>query len=229
MTRGFSPRNLIGFGSFGSVYKGIVDQEEMIIAIKVLNLQQKGASKSFMAECNALRNIRHQNLVKILTCCSSMDYSGNEFKALVYEFMANGSLEKWLHRDLDKENQSRNLNLLQRLYIAIDVASALHYFHDYCERPIIHCDLKPSNVLLDDDMIAHERKRPIDKMFEDNFNLHNFVKMALSERLMQIVDPNLLTREVNEMSIPVENDRYKYHDRDDIEEEEEESHIENLS
>jgi serine/threonine protein kinase len=103
MTSGFSPRNLIGSGSFGSVYKGIVDQDGRMIVVKVLNLQQKGASKSFMAECNALRNIRHRNLVKILTCCSSMDYSGNEFKALVYEFMANGSLEKWLHQDLDNE------------------------------------------------------------------------------------------------------------------------------
>ncbi|XP_059458516.1 LRR receptor-like serine/threonine-protein kinase EFR [Corylus avellana] len=71
-------------------------------------------------------------------------------------------------------------------------------------------------------------KRPIDKMFEDDFDLYNFVKMALSERLMQIVDPNFLTREVNEMSMPIENASYKYDHRDDIEEEEE-SHIENLS
>jgi Leucine-rich repeat (LRR) protein len=153
-TGGFSPNNLIGSGNFGSVYKGILEQEKNIVAVKVLNLQQKGASKSFMAECNALRNIRHRNLVKILTCCSSMDYNGNEFKALVYEFMANGNLDKWLHEDRDNENPPRYLNLLQRLNIAIDVASALHYLHDHCEIPIIHCDLKPSNVLLDDDMIA---------------------------------------------------------------------------
>jgi hypothetical protein len=153
-TDGFSPSNLIGSGSFGSVYKGILDQEKRMVAVKVLNLQQKGASKSFMAECNALRNIRHRNLVKILTCCSSVDYNGNEFKALVYEFMANGNLDKWLHHDRDNESPPRYLNLLQRLNIAIDVASALHYLHDHCETPIIHCDLKPSNVLLDDDMIA---------------------------------------------------------------------------
>jgi hypothetical protein len=153
-TNGFSPSNLVGSGSFGSVYKGILDQEKMIVAVKVLNLQQKGASKSFMAECNALRNIRHRNLVKILTCCSSMNYNGNEFKALVFEFMKNENLDKWLHQDIDNENRPRHLNLLQRLNIAIDVASALHYLHDHCETPIIHCDLKPSNVLLDDDMIA---------------------------------------------------------------------------
>jgi serine/threonine protein kinase len=125
-----------------------------MVAVKVLNLQQKGATKSFMTECNALRNIRHRNLVKILTCCSSMDYNGNDFKALVYEFMKNGNLDKWLHHDRDNESPPRYLNLLQRLNIVIDVASALRYLHDHCETPVIHCDLKPSNVLLDDDMIA---------------------------------------------------------------------------
>ncbi|TQD75975.1 hypothetical protein C1H46_038508 [Malus baccata] len=104
-----------------------------------------------MAEYNALRNIRHRNLVKILTCCSSMDYNGNEFKALVFEYMSNGSLEQWLHR----ENQSRSLSLHLRLKIAVDVASALYHLHDHCEQPVIHCDLKLSNILLDDDMIAH--------------------------------------------------------------------------
>ncbi|PRQ35105.1 putative protein kinase RLK-Pelle-LRR-XII-1 family [Rosa chinensis] len=150
-TGGFSPSNQIGSGGFGSVYKGILDQQENnVVAIKVLNLEQKGASKCFVAECNALRNIRHRNLVKILTCCSSTDYNGNDFKALVFEYMSNGSLEEWLHR----ENQSRSLNLLQRLNIAVDVASALCYLHDHCEPQIIHCDIKPSNVLLDNDMIA---------------------------------------------------------------------------
>jgi len=153
-TGGFSPTNLIGSGGFGSVYKGIFYLEKMTVAVKVLNLQEKGASKSFIAECNAFRNIRHRNLVKILTCCSSVDYNGNDFKALVYEFMENGDLDKWLHQDIENESRPRHLNLLQRLNIAIDVASALQYLHDHCEPPIIHCDLKPSNVLLDNDMIA---------------------------------------------------------------------------
>ncbi|PON81190.1 Serine/threonine protein kinase, partial [Trema orientale] len=154
-TNGFSPSLLIGTGSFGSVYEGILDEKETPVAIKVLNLSQKGASKSFIAECNALRIIRHRNLVKILTCCSSTDFKGNDFKALVFEYMSNGSLEKWLHPITENENQSMSLTLIQRLNIATDVATAVHYLHDHCDQLVIHCDLKPSNVLLDNEMIGH--------------------------------------------------------------------------
>nr|XP_019704778.2 probable LRR receptor-like serine/threonine-protein kinase At3g47570 [Elaeis guineensis] len=154
-TNGFSHSNLIGVGSFGSVYKGIMDHDDhKVVAVKVLNLQQHGASRSFFAECEALRNIRHRNLVKILTSCSSMDYRGNDFKALVFEFFSNGSLEKWLHPESSEQSNSRKLSLTERLNIAIDVASAVEYLHYHGPKPIVHCDLKPSNVLLSDDMTA---------------------------------------------------------------------------
>ncbi|KAM7469505.1 hypothetical protein LguiA_007688 [Lonicera macranthoides] len=153
-TAGFSPQNLIGSGSFGSVYKGKMNpREEKLVAVKVLNLQKSGATKSFVSECRALRNIRHRNIVKILTYCSSIDFKGNEFKALVYEFMSNISLDMWLHPQAPASSTA--LSLIQRLNIAVNVASAIHYLHDFCEPPIIHCDLKPSNILLDDDFTAH--------------------------------------------------------------------------
>ncbi|GAB4840081.1 hypothetical protein Ancab_020790 [Ancistrocladus abbreviatus] len=72
--------------------------------------------------------------------------------------MANGSLERWLHpgqEPRDELAEFRNLNLLQIFNIAIDVASAFQYLHNDCEITVIHCDPKPSNILLDDDMIAH--------------------------------------------------------------------------
>ncbi|GFS33988.1 leucine-rich repeat protein kinase family protein [Actinidia rufa] len=154
----FSQDNLLGIGGFGSVYKGILDQGDRVVAVKVLNLQFRGASKSFIAECNALKSIRHRNLVKVLTACSSVDYNGNDFKALVYEFMVNGSLDKWLHPN-ENENEvsedSRCLNLLERLNIAIDVACALDYLHHYGPEPIVHCDLKPSNILLDNELTGY--------------------------------------------------------------------------
>ncbi|OMO85078.1 hypothetical protein CCACVL1_10422 [Corchorus capsularis] len=150
-TDGFASENLIGAGSFGSVYKGTLDQNETIVAVKVLYLHQRGALKSFMTECQTLSNVRHRNLVKLLTSCSSIDFQGNEFKALVYEFMPNGSLESWLH----PVDDLKILSLIQRVNIAIDVASALEYLHNYSHKPIVHRDLKPSNILLDNDMTAH--------------------------------------------------------------------------
>lgn len=156
-TEGFSSQNLIGTGSFASVYKGVVDENGSTVAIKVLDLQRRGASKSFIAECEALRHIRHRNLVKVITCCSSLDFQGNDFKALVYDFMPNGSLESWLHSHTTPHeyDQSRQLDLVQRISIAYDVACALDYLHYRCGNVVVHCDLKPSNILLDADMFAH--------------------------------------------------------------------------
>ncbi|XP_077239814.1 uncharacterized protein LOC143880726 [Tasmannia lanceolata] len=154
-TNGFSSANLIGVGSNGTVYKGILGHEENIVAVKVFNLQLCGALKSFMAECKALRNIRHRNLVKIITSCSSIKFGGDDFKALVFEYMPNGSLEKWLHPKVDEQHKLRTLTFIERLNVSIDVAFALDYLHHHCHTPIIHCDLKPSNILLDEDMNGH--------------------------------------------------------------------------
>ncbi|PKA63671.1 putative LRR receptor-like serine/threonine-protein kinase [Apostasia shenzhenica] len=152
-TNGFSTDNLIGVGGFGSVYKGVLEiGEEKVVAVKVLNLQKKGALKSFTAECNALKAIRHRNLVKIITSCSSVDNRGNEFKAIIFQYMENGNLHDWLHRE---ERDQLRLGLLQRFNIAIDIASALEYLHHHGATPVVHCDLKPSNILLDDAFTAH--------------------------------------------------------------------------
>ncbi|CAN6329942.1 unnamed protein product [Urochloa humidicola] len=155
-TDGFSPANLIGVGSFGSVYRGTLGNEGQEVAIKVLNLLQHGAEQSFLAECEALRSIRRRNLVKVITACSTMDHSGNDFKALVYEFMPNRDLDKWLHPSIEEgESSSRTVTFAERVAIALDVAKALDYLHHLGHAPIVHCDLKPSNVLLDNDMVAH--------------------------------------------------------------------------
>ncbi|XP_060671039.1 LRR receptor-like serine/threonine-protein kinase FLS2 [Ziziphus jujuba] len=155
-TNGFNEANLLGTGSFGSVYEGKLN-DGLHVAIKVFNLNFEKACKSFDAECEALFNLHHRNLIKILKA-----HNGNEFKALVLQFMPMGSLEKWLH------NCNYNLNMLQRLNIMIDVASALEYLHHDYSEPVVHCDIKPSNILLDGDMVAHVADFGITKMLGKN-------------------------------------------------------------
>ncbi|KAK9229854.1 hypothetical protein WN944_022820 [Citrus x changshan-huyou] len=142
-TNGFSENNLIGRGGIGYVYKGRI-QDGMEVAVKVFDLQYREAFKSFDIECDMMKRIRHRNLIKIISSCSNDD-----FKALILEYMPHGSLEKCLY------SSNYILDIFQRLNIMIDVASALEYLHFGYSVPIIHCDLKPSNVLLDDNMVAH--------------------------------------------------------------------------
>ncbi|XP_045089442.1 uncharacterized protein [Aegilops tauschii subsp. strangulata] len=155
-TNGFSLANLVGSGKYGSVYKGRIESEEHhTVAIKVFKLDQLGATTSFLAECEALRNTRHRNLVRVITVCSTSDPIGNEFKALVLEFMVNGDLESWIYPTLINEHHpKRPLCMGSRIAIAVDIAAALDYLHNQCMPPMVHCDLKPSNVLLDDVMGA---------------------------------------------------------------------------
>ncbi|XP_073365592.1 uncharacterized protein [Aegilops tauschii subsp. strangulata] len=154
-TNDFSLANLVGSGSFGVVYKGIFEFQMHPVAIKVFKLDNNGAPMNFLTECEVLRNTRHRNLMRVISLCSSCDKMGNEFKALVLDYMPNGNLEGWLHSEVHKQRQRRPLSLGSRIMIAMDIAAALDYLHNWCTPPLVHCDLKPSNVLLDDAMGAH--------------------------------------------------------------------------
>ncbi|KAL2538894.1 putative LRR receptor-like serine/threonine-protein kinase [Forsythia ovata] len=135
-TNAFSETNILGSGSFGSVYKGTLS-DGLDVAAKIFNLQSERVTKSFDIESEVLSTIRHRNLIKTIGCCSN-----SEFKALILEYMPNGSLEKWLY------SHNYFLDMLKRLNIAIDVAFALEYLHHGLPFTVLHCDLKPSNVLL---------------------------------------------------------------------------------
>ncbi|XP_054778398.1 receptor kinase-like protein Xa21 [Prosopis cineraria] len=142
-TNGFDESNLLGCGSYGSVYKANLSNEK-IVAVKVFNSDLEEALRSFDIECDVLRNLRHRNLAKIISTCSNYD-----FKSIVMEFMPNKSLDRWLH------SHGNCLDILQRLNILIDVAAALEYLHHGSSKSVVHCDIKPSNVLLDEDIVAH--------------------------------------------------------------------------
>eukprot|EP00253_Pinus_taeda_P007267 PITA_07267 len=158
-TNGFSADNLVGRGGHGSVYKGVLDNAT-IVAVKVIqSATSGGAYKRLIKECKTLGRIRHRNLVRMVGVCSSL-----QVKSLIMEFMSQGNLDKHLHC---RENNCR-LDLKRRLSILKDVAHGMAYLHHYCSPAIVHCDLKPSNVLLDETMTAHVGDFGISRLINDS-------------------------------------------------------------
>lgn len=153
-TDSFGESCLLGTGSFGSVYRGTL-ADGSVVAVKVFHMQSDASEKSFTAESEVMGSIRHRNLVKVLGCCCNLD-----FKALILDYMPNGNLDMWLY-------SYKNLNLMERLNVAIDVAAALEYLHHDHAPAVVHCDLKPSNILLDEDKVAHLCDFGIAKLFEE--------------------------------------------------------------
>ncbi|KAL6606057.1 hypothetical protein ACP70R_041710 [Stipagrostis hirtigluma subsp. patula] len=147
-TGGFDQASLIGAGSFGRVYKGTL-RDGARVAVKVLDPKGGGeVAGSFKRECEVLRRTRHKNLVRVITTCST-----ESFNALVLPLMPNGSLEDRLYPHGDG-NGGGGLDLAQIMGIVSDVAEGMAYLHHYAPVRVVHCDLKPSNVLLDEAMRA---------------------------------------------------------------------------
>ncbi|KAK3000103.1 hypothetical protein RJ639_023317 [Escallonia herrerae] len=135
-TNGFKEE--LGRGSFGVVYKGVVEMSSSsLIAVKKLDRIQDGDNE-FKTEVNVIGQAHHKNLVRLLGFCDE-----GAHRMLVYEFMSNGNLAGFLFGEL-------KLSWDQRTQIAIGIARGLFYLHDECSNQIIHCDVKPQNILLDD-------------------------------------------------------------------------------
>ncbi|KAK8468237.1 hypothetical protein PHAVU_007G260400 [Phaseolus vulgaris] len=152
-TGGFSPQNKLGQGGFGTVYKGLLENKE--VAVKRVSKNSRQGKQEFVAEVTTIGSLHHRNLVKLTGWC----YENREF-LLVYEFMPNGSLDKYLFGDFFFGNcgleggYSLTLNWETRHRVIHGVAQALDYLHNGCEKRVLHRDVKASNIMLDSDYNA---------------------------------------------------------------------------
>ncbi|XP_052194544.1 G-type lectin S-receptor-like serine/threonine-protein kinase SD2-2 [Diospyros lotus] len=137
-TRGFSEK--IGHGGFGAVFRGELS-DSSLVAVKRLE-RPGGAEREFRAEVCTIGNIQHVNLVRLRGFCSE-----NPRRLLVYDYMPNGPLSGYLKQD------GQNLSWDVRLRVAIGTARGIAYLHEECRDCIIHCDIKPENILLDEDFL----------------------------------------------------------------------------
>jgi serine/threonine protein kinase len=139
----FSEEFFIGEGGFGKVYRGVL-MDGKIVAIKCASIESAQGQGEFRNELALLSRLHHRHLVGLEGFC---DEDG--LQILVYEFMSNGDL----HDNLLGKNRS-TMNATQRLEVAVGIARGLDYLHSSANPPVIHRDVKPSNVLLDDFMVA---------------------------------------------------------------------------
>lgn len=143
-TKGFRDKELLGHGGFGRVYRGVLlDSKNTQVAVKRISPDSKQGLLEFVSEIDSIGRLSHRNLVKLLGWCRHRDDL-----ILVYDYMPNGSLDKFLF----DESQPTVLSWEQRFRVLKGVASALLYLHEGYQQVVIHRDVKASNVMLDADL-----------------------------------------------------------------------------
>ncbi|KAJ8750516.1 hypothetical protein K2173_015667 [Erythroxylum novogranatense] len=141
-TKGFKDKEFLGAGGFGRVYRGTLPSSNVQVAVKKVSHYSTIGIKQFVSEIVSMGRLRHRNLVQLLGYCRRKGEL-----LLVYEYMPNGSLDKFLF-----SSETPTLSWSQRYQILKGVASALLYLHDEWEQVVLHRDIKASNVLLDADL-----------------------------------------------------------------------------
>ena len=146
-TGNFNHKNKLGKGGFGTVYKGLLANKE--VAVKRISKNSSQGKQEFIAEVTTIGSLHHKNLVRLIGWC----YERREL-LLVYEFMPNGSLDKFIFGDEKLGTEEPTLTWEKRHIIIHGVAEALDYLHNGCEKTVLHRDIKASNIMLDSEFNA---------------------------------------------------------------------------
>ncbi|KAF8698102.1 hypothetical protein HU200_035616 [Digitaria exilis] len=141
----FDDKNILGRGGHGTVYKGTLKDGSLIAVKRCTLMTSEQQKEEFGKEMIILSQINHKNIVKLLGCCLEV-----EVPMLVYEFIPNGTLYQFIHGD----NACHDIPFSTRLHIALESALALAYLHSWASPPVIHGDVKSSNILLDENYAA---------------------------------------------------------------------------
>jgi serine/threonine protein kinase len=139
---GFSSGNKLGEGGFGSVFRGFITDANLHIAVKKVSKSSRQGWKEFVSEVKIISQLRHRNLVQLLGWFNG---GNDDDLLLVYELMANGSLDAHLY----KPDHHHLLPWTVRYEVALGLGSALLYLHQEMEQCVVHRDIKPSNIMLD--------------------------------------------------------------------------------
>ncbi|XP_031120499.1 probable LRR receptor-like serine/threonine-protein kinase At1g05700 [Ipomoea triloba] len=153
-------KTILGKGGFGTVYLGY--KGDCPIAVKMLSPSSVQGYKEFQAEASLLVNVHHKNLTSLVGYCMDGHNLG-----IIYEYMANGNLANHL-----SEKSSQNLSWKKRLQIAYDAAQGLEYLHHGCTPPIVHRDIKCTNILLDDNFRAKLADFGLSRIFPVDGSTH---------------------------------------------------------
>uniref|UniRef100_A0A7N0RBC5 Protein kinase domain-containing protein n=1 Tax=Kalanchoe fedtschenkoi TaxID=63787 RepID=A0A7N0RBC5_KALFE len=186
MTKNF--REKLGEGGFGSVYKGKL-RSGGLAAIKILGKSKYEGSQDFVNEVATIGRIRHVNVAQLIGFCAEGSY-----RALVYDFMPNGSLDKFI---LPNEEYYGSLSYELIFEISLGVARGIEYLHRGCDMQILHFDIKPHNILLDENFVPKISDFGLAKLYPAD---NNTVKLTAVRGTMGYIAPELFYKNIGGIS-----------------------------
>ncbi|XP_019195144.1 PREDICTED: LEAF RUST 10 DISEASE-RESISTANCE LOCUS RECEPTOR-LIKE PROTEIN KINASE-like 2.5 [Ipomoea nil] len=184
MTKAFKEK--LGEGGYGSVYKAKL-RSGRDVAVKIIS-KPKSNGQDFINEVASMGRIHHVNIVRLIGYCAQ-----NSKRALVYDFMCNGSLDKYINQGPD----ASLLNWKRKFEIAVGVARGIDYLHRGCDIQILHFDIKPHNILLDENFIPKISDFGLAKLFPTNKTI---VMLTAARGTIGYVAPELINRSIGAIS-----------------------------